>query len=104
MIFKFEDKDGNEKKIIDIPSAHTGKIPASLNGYLIGPPVHLDKDANIMTILIPNTDDTKESEVLRTWIKEVRKERHWTQGEFAKIARLSPAYVSQTERGFLVPS
>lgn len=104
MIFRFVDKNEKEKINIDMPSAHTGKVPASLNGYLSGSAVHLNKETNVMTITIPDEKDSKEAIALQTWIKEVRKERHWTQGELAKNARLSPAYVSQTERGFLVPS
>lgn len=104
MIFNFVDKKNNTEESIDIPTAHIGKINASLNGYLIGPPVQLDKDANIITIHIPDIDNEEELHSFTTWIKELRKERHWTQTEFAKITNLSPAYVSQTERGFLVPS
>lgn len=104
MIFRFVDKKENTEENIDIPTAHTGKINASLNGYLISPPVQLDKDANIMTISIPDIENEEELHSFTNWIKELRKKRHWTQTEFAKITNLSPAYVSQTERGFLVPS
>lgn len=104
MIFIFVDKKNNLEEKIDIPSAHIGKIDSSLNGYLIGKPVFLDKDANTITIHIPDIDNKDEMNTFTTWIKEMRKERHWTQTEFAKITNLSPAYVSQTERGFLVPS
>lgn len=104
MIFIFADKKNNTKESIDIPTAHIGKINASMNGYLIGPPVQLDKDANTITIHIPDMDNEEELHYFTTWIKELRKERHWTQTEFAKITSLSPAYISQTERGFLVPS
>lgn len=104
MIFRFVDKKENTEEEINMPSAHTGKIKASLNGYLISPPVQLDKDADILTIYIPDIDNEEELHSFTTWVKELRKERHWTQKEFADITHLSSAYLSQTERGFLVPS
>lgn len=104
MRFIFNDQKTNESDTIDVPNTHTGKINSSLNGYLLNRPVCLNKDADTITIYIPDNENEEEKKILGTWIKEVRKERHWTQTDLADITRLSPAYVSQTERGFLVPS
>ena len=104
MIFNLVDSQNNILKTIDLPSAHTGKINSNLNGYLVSTMVSLDKNTDILTIKVPDTDDETGKAELGSWIKEVRKTRKWTQGELAEIAKLSLAYVSQTERGYLVPS
>ena len=104
MIFNLVDSQDKILKSIDLPSAHTGKISSALNGYLVSTMVSLDKNTDVLTIKVPDADDETGKAALGNWIKEVRKTRKWTQSELAEIAKLSLAYVSQTERGYLVPS
>lgn len=89
--------DNGNKEVIEIPSETSISMSEAFQCFASEPPVKYDESNQIIYIFVEDPN-------LKTWIRGVRKERHWNQTHLAEVADISLAYVSQFERGFLVPS